>query len=89
MDFEKGNIYQVKGVNGKGKSTFINLLIGLYSNNYSGDIFYNDINVTNINMLEFREKYLSFTGQTNYIFNGTVQQNILLVSKKIINLIYM
>ena len=44
-EFFKGNIYIIKGINGSGKSTFINCLLGLYSDITDGNIFYNDIDI--------------------------------------------
>jgi ATP-binding cassette subfamily C protein len=49
FEFEKGKIYGIKGNNGIGKSTLINLILGLYSK-YSGQIYFNDYNIKDINM---------------------------------------
>lgn len=38
-EFKKNNIYCILGENGSGKSTFINLLLGIYVEQYEGNIF--------------------------------------------------
>lgn len=46
--FETGHIYSICGFNGSGKSTFINLLIGLYVDEYKGDILINNLSLQEI-----------------------------------------
>lgn len=78
--FEKNKIYQIYGENGKGKTTLLNLLIGLYSTMYSGEILYNNINAKKIDLNVFRKKNLSFIDQNTLIFDGTIKENICLDS---------
>lgn len=76
--FEKNNIYKISGVNGKGKTTLINLLIGLYPSCYSGKILYNGIDIYNLDIILTRMEHICYIGQETQIFNGSVRENILL-----------
>lgn len=74
-DFKCGNIYCVLGENGSGKSTLIDLMLGLYSD-YSGEIYYNDINIRNIDMEFAREKMFGITQQEPRLINSTLIDNL-------------
>ncbi len=78
MKFEKGNIYCIKGINGAGKSTFINCLFGIFGYDYQGDIFFNDIDVKEVDMLDNIEHNFSISQQAPYLFEGTIEENICL-----------
>lgn len=73
--FEKNNIYIIKGPNGTGKSTLINLILGLY-NNYTGSIKYNDINLQDINMNYLRKDLISVVDQEPLLINDNFINNI-------------
>lgn len=75
--FNKGNIYIIKGMNGSGKSTFINCLLGLYSDITKGSIFYNDIDIKKLDMYYVRKKLLSATEQEPALLNTSVSRNLL------------
>lgn len=62
-EFQKGKIYGIIGDNGVGKSTLLDVIIGLYPSEYEGSIFYNDINIKNIDSAEVRENNMAFLGQ--------------------------
>lgn len=74
---ELGNIYQICGENGKGKSTLINLIVGLYAN-YFGEIEINGINIKKINIYEFRKNNVGIVTQNPLVINGTIYDNIVL-----------
>lgn len=63
------------GPNGSGKSTLVKLLLRLYDLNDSSNIYVNNVNITNININELRQK-ISFVSQEPYIFNDTILYNI-------------
>ena len=68
-----GNILGIVGPSGSGKSTFLALLAGLIEPN-SGEIIYNNQNITNNNI---EERPFKIIFQNNNLFNHlTVQQNI-------------
>lgn len=87
--FEKGKTYKIIGSNGKGKSTLINLIIGLYPSAYSGKISYNGLNLDLLDMQTIRSNHIRYIGQEPLIFNGTIRENIVLdntnISDKEIN----
>ncbi|MCL2322668.1 MAG: ABC transporter ATP-binding protein/permease [Oscillospiraceae bacterium] len=73
--FEKNNIYLIKGENGSGKSTFIDLLIGIYSPSL-GSIQYNDIDINSLNKRNLRYNLISYATQDAFIFDDTLNNNI-------------
>lgn len=76
-NFEKGNIYQICGKNGIGKSTLINLIIGIFTE-YQGKIKYNSIDSKQMDIYEFREKFISVVPQNPLLVSGTILDNIIL-----------
>lgn len=61
-DFYKGNVYCIIGENGRGKSTLLKLILGLY-NNFNGSITYNNINLSEIDLYNLRLQNISFVEQ--------------------------
>lgn len=55
--FEKNKIYGLIGDNGVGKTSLLKLLIGVFSDNTSGNIEYDGIDIKQFNMYEMRNKY--------------------------------
>lgn len=72
---EKGKIYLVKGENGTGKSTLLNLLLGIYRPD-TGAIYYNREDMTELDVLNLREKCISFCEQEPYLIKGTIRENL-------------
>ena len=73
--FEKGRVYRIHGENGKGKSTLMDLMIGLY-NEYNGKIMVNDKDIKEINLYQMRKDLVAVVEQNLTIINGTISQNI-------------
>ncbi|MEA4820862.1 MAG: ABC transporter ATP-binding protein [Erysipelotrichales bacterium] len=73
--FKKSNIYAIVGDNGKGKSTMIDLLIGI-NNSYKGDIYYNDINLKEIDKESLKENNISIVEQNPELIYDTLFSNI-------------
>jgi cyclic peptide transporter len=67
LTIKKGEIIFVTGGNGSGKSTFGNLLTGLYKP-YEGDIYYNDKPIDSGQLMYYSDK-ISAVFTTNYIFS--------------------
>lgn len=75
FEMKKGEKVLIKGENGSGKSTLIKLFMGLYDQS-SGNILYNNIDVTEINTESLRER-VGIVSQNIFLFRGTVIENIL------------
>ena len=75
--FKKGNIYLLIGKNGIGKSTLIQILLGLYSNDVVDDtILYNNIPISQINMKELRKRNISIVNQNCFLVGESVRYNL-------------
>ncbi|HBB28044.1 MAG TPA: hypothetical protein DC000_02130 [Clostridiales bacterium] len=78
IEFKKGNIYGLIGSNGTGKSTLINLILGLYINDYEGQLSYNDVNIKEVDMFNARLKNIGVTEQEPILIPDTLINNITL-----------
>ncbi len=76
--FEKNKSYAIVGTSGSGKTTFINLLLGKY-NDYSGDIYYNDMEIKEISLDSLFE-ISSFVEQNVFVFDDSIINNITMYS---------
>ena len=72
--FRINNFYLIKGSSGKGKSTLMNLLIGLIPFNH-GEIFYNDKKFVNYKNENWYEK-ISYVPQKITLLNNSIRENI-------------
>ena len=86
--FYKGNIYCIQGENGSGKTTLIDLITGLYSDEYDGEILYNDIDIKKLNMVKLRQKRVSLLEQSPYLIEGSSKDNIHLTEEHCDNKYY-
>lgn len=78
LELTKGIIYGITGVNGTGKSTLIDLMLGLYCENIQGDIIYNNLNIRQIDMSHLRHCKIGVSEQTPVLINGSIRYNLLL-----------
>lgn len=78
IEFKMGEKIAVVGVNGSGKTTFIELILGIRSG-YEGRIFLKDQELRTIpkNIIRQRFGYLS---ANPYIFGTTIRQNLLIAN---------
>lgn len=74
--FKKGNIYSIVGPNGVGKSTFINLILGLFNDYYTGNIYYNSSELRDLDMYYIRKKIIGISEQEPRLINNTIDKNI-------------
>ncbi|WP_058301069.1 ABC transporter ATP-binding protein [Gorillibacterium timonense] len=74
--FEKGKKYAITGVSGSGKSTLMNILLGT-KKDYTGSAKLNGIEINTISD-DCLHQYIGFIDHKNYIFNGTLSDNIAL-----------
>ena len=76
--FESNKSYAIVGTSGSGKTTLVNLLLGKY-NDYSGDIYYNNIELRNISIDSILE-VSSFVEQNVFVFDDSIINNITMYS---------
>ena len=72
--FHYGNFYLIKGASGSGKTTFLNLLMGIIKFK-KGDIYFNDRRFNNFNNLSWFN-LLSYVPQNITLLNNTLEENI-------------
>lgn len=63
VTFEMGKIYGIIGENGTGKSTLLDVILGLYPNEYKGEILYNGTNIKELYSSEVLKLNIAFLGQ--------------------------
>jgi len=85
LEFIKGNMYAIVGKNGTGKSTFINLLTGLYINECTDMITYNNMVLCGIDVVQLKNKCISVAEQESFLLNDTVYYNLFLKEDAFIN----
>lgn len=74
---KKGETFAFVGPSGSGKTTLVKLLLGLYKPN-EGEVLYNNIESTKINLTELRMQ-LGLVSQDSQLFSGTIRDNLLFV----------
>lgn len=74
--FEKGNVYLIKGNNGVGKSTMLKVILGLYIDDFKGEINYNGFNIKDLNLYDIREEQISFLDQEPLLLHSDLYKNI-------------
>ena len=70
---KKNSTIYLGGLNGSGKSTFVDLLSGMLLPN-KGDIFINGKNLSDIKNIWLRN--LGYVSQTNFLINSSIKDNI-------------
>lgn len=80
FDVKKGETIAFVGPSGSGKTSLIKLLVGLYKPT-SGNILYNNIDESEIEVQELREQ-IGFVTQDTQLFAGTIKENLLFVNPK-------
>ena len=66
----------MSGDNGRGKTTLVNLIIGLYVDNFDGKIQYNDCDIKKIDLYNTRNN-ISYTPQEDIVINDSIISNIM------------
>lgn len=77
LKIKKGETIAFVGPSGSGKTTLVKLLLGLYKPN-EGEVLYNGIESTKINLTELRMQ-LGLVSQDSQLFSGTIKDNLLFV----------
>lgn len=76
LKLKKGNIYCFKGKNGKGKSTLIDLLLGL-NYDYVGTITFDGVDIRDLDMISIRKTMISTILQDTKVQRLSVMQNLI------------
>ena len=77
IHLNKGEMLGLLGSNGAGKSTFMNIVLGLLKSDF-GDIFLNNIKLTNLPIHERAKLGIAYLPQQTAIFRGlTVYENLI------------
>ena len=74
IDVEKGTTVAIVGATGSGKSTLVKLLLRFYDIQI-GEILIDGNNIKTVSQDSLR-KNISYVGQDNYLFHGTIRDNI-------------
>jgi len=81
LNLNKGEMLGLLGSNGAGKSTFMNIVLGLLKSDF-GDIFLGNTKLTNLPIHERSRLGISYLPQQSSIFRGlTVYENLLAVAQ--------
>jgi len=75
---ERGSTIAFVGPSGAGKTTLVKLLVGLYQP-LNGDILYNGVSGTDIDLDDLRER-IGFVTQDTQLFSGSIRENLLFVN---------
>lgn len=75
LKFSEGSKVAIVGSSGSGKSTFVDLLLGLIEPD-KGEILVGGINLQRLDIEQ--KSFFGYVPQETHIFNGTVRQNLLL-----------
>lgn len=74
---EKGNIYWLEGRNGIGKTTLVNLFMGLFGLDYNGRILINDKDIKELEYRDIINKKVAIVEQNPYLLLDSVKNNII------------
>lgn len=80
LHIDKGETIALVGNSGGGKSTMVNLLPRFYDVK-EGCVKFDGIDIRDINIKSLRDN-ISFVFQDNYLFSGTIKENILMGNEK-------
>lgn len=77
-NFKLGKVYTIKGKSGSGKTTLLSLISGL-EENYEGNIYFDNVNLKNIDLDIYRSKNIGMIFQSyNLLPHLTASENIIL-----------
>ena len=71
-------MYALVGENGCGKSTFLDIIIGLYKDKINGNVYFNDDEIRGIDMNLCRRNLIAISDQNNILIKDTILNNIII-----------
>lgn len=74
IEIKEGERLAIVGTSGAGKTTIVRLLLKIYDLN-AGNISIDNINIKELSFKQIRS-LISLVSQDNYLFNGTVKENV-------------
>lgn len=74
--FCRGNMYAITGKNGTGKTTLTKLILGLYGEERSGNIYYNHIPIEEIDVIHARKQRIGYAEQDPLLVEGSIYYNL-------------
>lgn len=80
LHFQKGRLYGIAGANGTGKSTLLEILLGMYPDDTTGSVLYDGIDQRKVNRYALRRECIGVTEQEPPILEDTIEANLTLLS---------
>lgn len=74
LEIKRGEVVALVGASGSGKSTIVNLVERFYDAT-GGDIYFDDVNILDINLQDLR-KHIALVTQDVFLFSDTIENNI-------------
>ena len=75
-EFTRGRAYALTGENGSGKSTLTRVLLGLYIDEYEGEVRYNGVPIQKLDMIALRGARIGVAEQEPPLLPETLRYNI-------------
>ena len=79
--FNKGKIYGLIVENGSGKSTLVEAILGLFVDEFEGNIKINNTNIREINMNKLRMEKMAFLEQNPQLITNNIFNNIFITEQ--------
>ena len=76
LQLQRGKICAIMGANGKGKSTLVDIILGLQAGSFTGHVFYNGVPMEAINMYAVRNRLIGVSEQEPTLLSDTLSYNL-------------